>query len=111
MAGALRDSVRYGRGEQQLLPAARKAHVRGREGARAAWFSVRPQSEPVPHAHEETEGSEGAARAVPLTRACARAQVRSDPLSTAAAVAAHRRRHRTLRSLFESAEPPPAARD
>src|SRR4051794_16563902 len=51
MVRALRENIRHGRDQQQLLPPARACHFRGLGAAGAAGVRVRRESEPFPDAH------------------------------------------------------------
>src|SRR5438046_9917755 len=111
MARALRDRLRYGRGEQHILSAAGSADLRRVVSARAARIPVRRQGEPLPDPHEEAEGSGGRARAVSFARKESRAGVRAHPLSIAATMAADADESRPPRYFSEGAQPAPAPHD
>src|SRR5205814_6337652 len=82
----LRVRLRYGRGQQQLLPPARSFHLRGVEGTRPVRLPVRRQGQPLPDPHEEAEGPEGAAVPVFRTRAEPGTEARAGPLPASAAL-------------------------
>src|SRR5262245_41769174 len=108
MARALRRAVRYGRDQQHLLSAARRRHIRRLAPPCAARIPLRGQSEPVPDAHEEAEGSGLPAAAVLLARDSARRNLRSGSVSAAAAMAGE---PGALRAFFERAAARAASRD
>src|SRR5918995_914324 len=102
---ALRRDVRHRRDQQQLLPAARGAHVPQLAGARPRRVPLRGQGEPVPHAHEEAEGSRGAASAVLRERGTARRDAWSRAVPVAAALAARSRAAAPFRRDAAEARP------
>src|SRR5437588_4891166 len=108
MARALRRTLRYGRDQQHLLSPSRRDDLRRLGTPRPARLRLRRQGEPVPDAHEEAEGSRGAATAVLLAGDATRADVRSGPLPAAAALACE---PRTVRAFPQSAAAPAPARD
>ena len=60
---ALRGDVRHGRDQQYLLSTARRAHLRRVGSTGAGPVPLCREGKPVPHPHEEAEGSGRAARA------------------------------------------------
>src|SRR5687767_5074020 len=61
---ALRVGLRHGRDQQQLLPSPGSRDVRAVGVTRADALPVRGEGQPIPHPHEEVEGSGRAGRAV-----------------------------------------------
>src|SRR5688572_1220061 len=84
VARALRNPVRYRRGQQQLLSPARGRCVCRLAGADPSWIPLCRQGEPLSYAYEEVEGSRGAGRASFLPRDGTSRQARSRAVSTAA---------------------------
>src|SRR5437870_1211060 len=99
MARALRRTLRYGRDQQHLLSPSRRDDLRRLGTPRAARLRPRRQGEPVPDAHEEAEGSRGAATAVLLAGDATRADVRSVLYQLLPAAAAMAREPRTVRAF------------
>src|SRR5678816_2293987 len=96
VVSVLRGAVRHCRDQQQLLSVTRSGDLRPVARAGTRTVPIRSQSQPIPDAHEETQGSGGSPRSDVFPGRQAGEMPGCGALPIAAAVAAEPRALRTL---------------